>query len=138
MEIQSNTLYSNTTDASKLPAGPDLFSYYSILLQLLIRTFLSGIHWLCRTFFIAPKSEIMLIYPFLVKPRVFMSFPFTSVNQISCVMQSYDFLVIDVNSMFLLQFLTVHSVSNKNTQRFVCELMSRSIDNGTAYHSFTP
>jgi len=34
----------------------------------------------------------MLIYPFLVEPRVFMSFPFTSVNQISCVMQSYDCL----------------------------------------------
>ena len=29
----SNTLYSNTTDVSKLPADPDLFSYYSILFQ---------------------------------------------------------------------------------------------------------
>jgi hypothetical protein len=33
LKIQSNTLYSNTTFVSKLPVGPDLFSYYSILFQ---------------------------------------------------------------------------------------------------------
>jgi hypothetical protein len=62
----SNTLYSNTTDVSKLPVDPDLFSYYKfyIISTLLIRTFLSRIHWLCWTLFIAPKSENYVNLPF--------------------------------------------------------------------------
>ena len=61
-----------------------IFLLFYIISTLLIRTFLSRIHWLCWTLFIAPKSEnyVNLLF-FLVEHRVFISFPFTSVNRIS-------------------------------------------------------